>query len=143
MSKHRLQPGIKYDIPANSYMVFKEKGAYTQYVMLIAGSNGIIENAVKNGAAHRLLYHLISEMKPMAGNMMYVSFKDLAEYYGVSTKAVYKLFKQFIDAHIIRKIKKGQYAINPDIAWSGRTADRLKAVEEWNKGKNYYKEDEI
>lgn len=134
MPIEKVPDGFKFELESHQYVLIKRKGDSTRYKMLIDGGYDLVAGVVSSNSVYRLLFKLISDMKPMAGNKLYIHFGDLAEHFGVSTTACYNIFKKLREAGLVRKLKKGHYLIDPRIVWSGRTVDRAKAIVDWLEG---------
>ena len=134
MQSDELSIGIKYTVPQNTYMVFKEKGESTQFNMLIKGSFNTIYSKLKhyNPMSGYLLLKMIDNVIPKSGSETTFHAQSYSEELSLSKSNVYKLLALLMQADLVRKIKKGHYFIDPSIVWNGKTADRVDAVQKWS-----------
>lgn len=135
MEYEPLQYETKYITAPSTYIkVHHVSESSLRYIMLIDGGFNILHERVSSVSAYALLFKIVEDMKPFAGNTAYVHFTSLADYFQVHVNNIYRPFKMLLHADILRRIKKGHYTINPYVIWSGYPKDWKVACTAWTKG---------
>lgn len=98
---------------------------------ILDGGVHLLFERVENEQARSLFLKLTEDIKPMNGNTVYVHIGELAEYFNISTDAVYKRYRCLKAGDVIRRVKKGHYKLSPYIVFSGSTADWKYAMRQW------------